>query len=117
MRAATHKNGPKGIICVFFLNIIIKEIGKPISDPKKIANNATGKSNTKPKINISLISPPPIDSFLNIKSPSFLIENITRKAIKPLITAVKASSGPFKKKTSNNNNIPTTAKTPSEIIK
>ena len=56
---------------------------KPISDATNTDIRADGHPNTKPIKNISLISPPPIDSFLNIKSPISLILAIIPAAAKP----------------------------------
>ena len=82
--APTLRNGPKGIICSDFFFIINNDIGNPTKDPINIDNIDELHPKTNPNINISLISPPPIDSFLNKKSPSFFNKNIRVKDINPL---------------------------------
>ena len=40
--APAARNGPKGIIWVDFRAIMIKDIGRPMSEPKKIERMAIG---------------------------------------------------------------------------
>ena len=78
--APKAKNGPNGTICVFFKLTAINDIGNPINAPTTIDINALGIPNIKPKMANSFISPPPIDSCLNIRSPIFFNKNITMNA-------------------------------------
>ena len=84
IRAPIHKNGPNGTILVFFFFKIIKDIGKPTIEPMKIDKIDIEYPNTSPKTNIKFMSPPPIYSFLNQKSPIFFIIYIVIKAAIPL---------------------------------
>ena len=70
MIAPIPKKGPKGIILLFLLYKITNEIGNPMNDAKNIDTSDIGIFKTKPKVNNNFISPPPIDSFLNRKSPN-----------------------------------------------
>lgn len=88
------KNGPKGIICSFFLYKTIRETGSPINEAKKIQITLIYGPKTNPNRNISFISPPPIDSFLNKKSPSFFSKNIIVKEIIPYEMANSVSFNP-----------------------
>lgn len=42
IRAPAARNGPKGIIWVDFRAMMIRDIGRPISEPKKIERMAIG---------------------------------------------------------------------------
>jgi hypothetical protein len=77
-----------------FLNFI-KDIGRPTKDPTNIDKIDACHPKTNPNTNINLISPPPIDSFLNIKSPSNFIKNIIPNAIIPSSIDHKAPGIPF----------------------
>src|SRR5690554_3246231 len=86
IKAATHKKGPKGII--LFLSFLKDnkaiEIGRPIKEAIKMEIRDICQPKTRPKTNISLMSPSPIDSFLKIKLPTCFIKNIIPKEIRPL---------------------------------
>lgn len=81
--ADIHKNGPKGIRLSLLLNRTYIAIGKAMNVARKIVNTDIGYPRTRPKRNISFISPPPRDSFLNIASPTNLTAYIVRKAKHP----------------------------------
>ena len=70
------KNGPKGISCVFFIFNIINDIGSAIIADKNIEISDKGNPKTNPNTPSNFMSPPPIDSFLNKKSPNSFINNI-----------------------------------------
>lgn len=76
-------NGPKGISCVFFVFSKTRDTGKAIKAEKNIATIDNGKPKTKPITPNNLISPPPIDSFLNKKSPNNFNINININEITP----------------------------------
>ena len=54
-----------------------------MTDAKKIEKTDNCHPKTKPKINNSFISPPPIDSFLKTKSQNNFNKYIDRLAIHP----------------------------------
>ena len=70
-----------------------------------------------PKMNMSLISPPPIDSFLNRKSPNFFNRYMVAKARRPFNIEYKAGSMPFIIRISMNKISEKVIKTSSDIIK
>ena len=78
--AAILRKGPKGMIFSLLEKRIIKATGKAMNVARKIVIIAIGKSRTRPKRNINLMSPPPRDSFLKALSPRILIAYITKKA-------------------------------------
>lgn len=115
--APAARNGPNGITLSFFFQRIIRATGKPINEPTKIDNIAIGYVKTMPKMNNSLISPPPIDSFLNRKSPNFFNKYIVKKAKIPFNSEYNATFSPFIKRISTNNIIAKVIKTSSDIIR
>ena len=58
-------------------------IGKAIKVAKKISHIDKEYPSTRPNRNISFISPPPIESFLNKKFPNSLIKYIIVNIINP----------------------------------
>lgn len=93
--AEIARNGPNGISWLFFSFKIIIEIGSAIIAAKNTDITDIGNPNTKPNTPNNLISPPPIDSFLNKKSPRILSENINIKAHKPCNKLIPSSSIPL----------------------
>ena len=81
--ADTAKNGPNGISCDFFILRKINDIGKPIIAAKNTETIDNGNPKTIPYTPSNFISPPPIDSFLNIKSPNSFNKNINTNEPKP----------------------------------
>ena len=116
MIAAIAKNGPKGISWVFFIFSNIKDIGSAINADKKTATMEIGKPNTKPNTANSFISPPPIDSFLNKKSPKIFNNNINTKAPIACIKDIPTKSTPLIKYLININKREKNIKTESGII-
>lgn len=114
--AAILKNGPNGKIWLSVFFRLIIAIGKAIIAPIKIVNKEAGKPKTIPNISNNLISPPPIDSFLNIKSPNFFIKYIIMNDIKPEITEYIIPSNPFRKYISISSNAPNIISISSQII-
>ena len=92
--AAILKKGPKGIIFSLFENKIIMATGKAIKVAKKMVQIDIGNPNTKPNKNISLMSPPPRDSFLKALSPNNFKEYMAIKAPIPEYMWYAASSKP-----------------------
>lgn len=115
--APAARKGPKGMILFFFFHKMTSATGRPIKEPTKIDNMAIGYVKTIPKMNNNLMSPPPIDSFLNRKSPNFFNRNIVKKASAPFNNEYKAIFNPFINKISINNIIAKVIKTSSDIIK
>ena len=72
--------------------------------------------NTKPNVNINLISPPPIDSLLKIISPKILIKYIITKATNPYKIDDNVLLNPFLNNNSNINNISPIINISSHII-
>ena len=101
----------------FFFQRIIKAIGRPISEPVNIDKRAMGYVRTIPKIKSSFISPPPIDSFLKMKSPNFFNRNMVNKARKPFNSEYRAASSPFIKRISTNRMMANVINTSSDIIR
>ena len=101
--AAILKNGPKGKIWLSLFFKLIIDVGKAIIDPIKIVNKELGNPSTIPNISNNLISPPPIDSFLKIKSPSNFINNIIINDTNPPNNELINPLIPFKKYISNGN--------------
>ena len=81
--AAILRNGPKGIILSFLKINKARAIGNAMKVAKNILHTDIGYPITKPTKNINLISPPPSDSCLKIRSPSFFISSIVINAPTP----------------------------------
>ena len=82
------KNGPKGINCPFL--ILFETNPKITNSPEIIKENqiaiiTPGKPIQKPIIPANLASPKPIDGFLKIISPNFIIKIIIKKPKMPEI--------------------------------
>lgn len=92
--AAITRNGPNGISCSGFLFIKNNEAGSAKKEDKNTAKTEVGHPNVIPNININFISPPPIDSLLNNKSPNSFKAYISKKAIIPSNKKDKASKNP-----------------------
>ena len=95
MIAATAKYGPNGTSWLLSFFNIINEMGRPIIEAKNIDIKEFNNPSTNPKVNINLISPPPIDSFLKKKSPNNFISHIITKDIIPYIIDIKVSFNPY----------------------
>lgn len=93
--AAIDKKGPNGISWLLFTFNNIKDIGKAIKADKKTDTSDNGKPKTKPNTASSLMSPPPIDSFLNKKSPNNFKSNINTKAANACNNDIPTDSIPF----------------------
>lgn len=89
--APIRRNGPNGMIPSLFFLLIISENISPTSEPK---NNET-KLFTIPSasaiIPISLMSPSPSDSFLNMKFPSSFKPYITANSKAPAMMCLNTS--------------------------
>ena len=96
------RNGPKGIILSLLVINITKAIGKAMNVAKKMLHIDKGYPKTKPIRNISLISPPPSDSCLNIISPIFFIANIVINDPVALNTLIAVSLIPILNKYKQN---------------
>ncbi len=92
--ADIDKNGPYGISCDEFLCNIISDIGRPINADIKIDTIVIGNPKVKPKTAINFISPPPIDSFLNKKSPNNFSKNININAASPFNSDIPTPLNP-----------------------
>ncbi len=114
--APNAKNGPNGTTCDFVVLTAINDIGNPINAPATIDIMAFGNPNIKPKMANNFISPPPIDSCLNIISPIFFNRNITINAINADNNAYGIDLIPFMNIFSININTPKNINTSSEII-
>ena len=79
IKVAINKNGPYGITLSLLLKYKINDNGSAIKLDKKIVNKLIQGPNEQPMKNINLMSPPPKDSFLNIKFPSNINKYITTK--------------------------------------
>lgn len=93
--AAIAKNGPYGISCVFFIFNMIKDTGKAINAEKNTTIIEFGNPKTNPNIPSSFISPPPIQSFLNKKSPNNFNNSIKINAPKPFTNEIPTDSTPL----------------------
>ena len=102
--AEIAKNGPNGISWVFFNFNIINDIGSAKNADKNIEIIDSGKPKTNPKTASSFISPPPIDSFLNKKSPNNFNNNIKIKDNNPFNNEIPIESIPVIKNLTNANN-------------
>ena len=92
--ADTAKNGPNGISWDLFFLSKISDTGSPINADKNTDTIDIGNPNTNPYTPKSLISPPPIDSFLNIKSPNSFKTNINTNEPKPFNIEVPTREKP-----------------------
>ena len=86
-----------------------------MKDAKHIDIHDKGHPRTKPYINISLISPPPIDSFLKILSPNIFIKYIIENIIIPS-NMFSPTFNPFLIDNSIINNRPQNANNSSGIV-
>ena len=114
--APAARNGPNGIMWSLFFLTKISDSGNPISDPTNMDSMAIGNDKTMPNINSSFMSPPPIDSFLKIKSPSFFSVNININESVPFKMDIRTLLGPYIIPISNNIIIPKNINTLSGII-
>ena len=115
MIAPDARSGPNGNMWLFFL-IVINDIGRPIKDPMNIVSNAFLYVKIIPIKNISFMSPPPIDSFLNIKSPVFFIIYIIVNDKIPFVMVGSTLFNPLKRHISISINIVKNISTLSGII-
>ena len=77
------KNGPNGITFSFLKRITIKANGIAKTLDKNIDTKLIHGPTQQPIKNISFISPPPRDSFLNKKFPKSINDYIQINAMKP----------------------------------
>ena len=92
--ADMDKNGPKGISCVFFTLSNISDIGSARNAAKKTDIIERGNPKTKPNTASNFISPPPMDSFLNKKSPSIFNTSINTNEPNACKSEIPIASNP-----------------------